>query len=155
MLTFNLKKENLLTFKRMDDLNVLGYKLLLKDTIGNTHVLDTIKNPNNASPVLHRTILNYQKNSTYVMPKDIYYSFDCPVKVYVNNIELTNVQYNYSYNLNTLTILLNNVTDKDLIEVSYYKDEIQYVVNNPNKFVYYIEPIINFTHNMGDHNILL
>lgn len=159
MTAFNLNNQNILTFRRIDIPDVISYSVKVKERLPNgnlaEYVLAVIPNPNVPNPVHHIQELDYIKKQIYNLPSDIYYTYDNPVTVSINGVALTTLQYTYDEILFMLTISAVIIKETDLIEVGYYKDEIQYVHQTSNKCEYCITPNVNNTYKIGNHNIVL
>lgn len=157
MESLKLVRENVLTFKRLTALNVTGYNIVVKETLPNgsisKYILDTIPNSKVPQPVSHKKILQYTRNQTWQLSDEMYIDSDYSFKVFVNSIKLNDTQYTFSEKLKILTIV-HTLTDNDLIEIEYFKDDLLYKHSTSNSCEYFIEPVINYSYNMGDHNII-
>jgi hypothetical protein len=159
MSSLNITKNNNITFQRLKNVNVTSYNIytleLLADGSVDKKLLGNIANPKEPQLSLHSKILAYRKSQTFDLPKEVYTDFDHPVEVYINDIKLDNMFKTYNDKLKMLTIVRSLILkDTDKIEVKYYRDVIKYTHNTDKDYNYCIEPVMEFTHNMGTHNVI-
>lgn len=152
-------KQNLLTFKRLKSLNVTGYKIVVKETLEdgsiNKRLLETIPNPTVPQYVLHRYPLEYRRSQYWDLPEDVCYDSDHKVEVFINGVQLDGMHRTYSERLRRVSIMLESpLKTSDLVEVTYYQDEITYTHTTPYRSEYFIEPVITYAYNVGNHNVL-
>lgn len=157
MNSFNLVKEDIINFKRMTDLNVTAYEIIVHETLPSgtviKYILDTIPNPRYMIANQHVDTLKYRVSKIWDLSKDILTDIEFKVEVIVNGTKLKANEYHFSKALFTLTIL-KDLKETDEINVSYFKDEIVYRHSTLSNYKYSVNPVIDYTLSMGNHNIL-
>lgn len=150
--------ENKLNFKKIRDINITSYNIVVEETIGNItskYILENVINSLTTQPTITKKILENNTEQIWNFPNDIFLDTynNYSIKIYVDNIELNLSQFTVSDILFKIYVLYPlNINNK--IEIEYYKDEITYYHTTNNSCKYFVYPVIKDSHNMGDHNIL-
>lgn len=148
-----------LRFKRIPSSNVVGYKIyeISYDKQGQSikTYLDTAPNPGTSNLVYYKEKPLWDSYSKYSVPEDISRDLTFPVDVFVDEQKLLPAHYTYSSKLNEVKII-KDTNKNNVIELGYYKDEIEYKVKDVKLgSMYLIKPEFKEVALSGDHNILI
>lgn len=155
----NIVKENRLIFRRVQDLNILAYIIKAKQLIDGVEVvstLDRIPNPPSPSPILIRKKVEYAATNKYTIADDVYYNDEFDTAFRINGRQLIDMLVQYNSNRKEFTVLYENYSSNDILEIEYYYDGIEYIHHTGVPTQYAVEYDIDWTsNNIGDHNTLL
>ena len=156
-----LKKN--ITFIRLSSKNCTGYEIyghFKDDSYASgirTELLDTVDNPKEPNPVLHKIDLPKNSHPTWELPRDAFMDRDHKFYLYQNGFIISPLCYYYNKlsRLFTLDIMMKPYSIEDEMELEYYQDlvELSYTLEEDCQIK--IKPIFKQTATFGDHNIII
>ena len=152
-----------ITFKRMNNKHVKGYEIygLFQDEKYSSGIreelIDSFDNPSTPNVQRTRITLEYNDNQTWELPRDMYIDKDYKFRVYVNNVIMSPLYYQFNkYNrLLTINHNLKPLNANDVIELEYYKDLITKTYSLEYNCSIKIKPIFADTYTYGNHNVII
>jgi hypothetical protein len=155
----NIVKQNRIRFKRISDPSILGYEIKAKQIIDDEEVItllaaiDNIQSPN---PIKVLKKVDYNSDLEFLIEDDVFWNDQHEVSVYINGRKLIDALVTYLYEKKLVSVLYNNITEFDIIEIEYFYDGMEYFHNTSVPTEYFIDLIIDRTsNNIGDHNVII
>ena len=149
----NLVIKNSITFDRMPYYLCAGYNI--KITYNNkTSETIYIENTPASNSVLEEKELEYNVDLTWKLPDNLIATNTNDIKVFINEIEIDTLYYNYNKASNLISIDNLDVTKNDIIKIQYECDKIIYEHNTHEKCKYEIFPVYRNNYKIGQHTKL-
>lgn len=150
-------------FKRLNNKHVKGYEIygIFQDPSYGSGVreelLDSFPNPDEPNTDLSSITLEYNENVTWELPSDLYTDRDHKFKIFINNVVLSTLYYQYNKYSRLLTIdsNLKVIEPTDIIRLDYYRDMISKTYMVQEDCSIRVKPIFAETYKYGNHSIII
>ena len=151
-----------ITFKRMSSKNVIAYEIYTKYIDENhpgprVELLDTVPNDPPMDPPLKRMELEYTSSAKWKLPDDAFLDRDHWFRLYLNDIILSEMFYNYNRVLKwfSLDLVAKDYTVNDKLELEYDRNVITKTYLVEDNCQIKITPIWRDSYAVGTHNIIM
>lgn len=155
----DLANKYILKFARMPSAFVKAYRIEIKRYLEDgtvENLVETVENPYFPEYYPTKITLPFVKEGKWVMPEDMIYDVDRPLKVWWNGNAVSPMYWTFSEEFHELRFMTEiRIQPDDLIEVEYVADIMTWTYNSEFSCEFYVTPVYqdNAKHTIGEHNI--